>query len=200
MSLAFLLTVYGFCFVLMILVAIVAIPSDVRALILENCKNSSGKFRTRYIVKELGSLSRFYGEMLFAAGMLAIVLTFGLIVLDDYVKLDIIHNAAMQASLDFNEWEQNLRSSPNNVEQQFTRYHLSQGGDVDSARRLMRFLWGIVPIMLLLSFTGLLASMRLSSRVFNHALKSLVDDEVRRNRRRIKQRYLRSTSTTATSS
>ncbi|TWU32175.1 hypothetical protein [Novipirellula artificiosorum] len=185
---------YGCCFALMIILAIVAMPSDVRALILENCKCSKGRFRLRYVTKELGSVSRFYGELLFTAAILAIVVGFGLIVLDSVVKTEIIHSAVKQADWDLSKWEKDLRSFPNNVEHKFTQHHISQGGTKESARSIMIFLWRGLPVIMLLCFVAVLLTMRMSSRVFTRALESLVTDETLRNRRRTKQRYLRSTS------
>lgn len=186
--------IYGCCFALMILLAIAAIPSELRTLILENCKNSEGRFRLRYVAKELVSVSRFYGEMFFFTGIFAIVLSFGLIVLDSVVEFEIIQSAVEQADWDLGEWEKNLRSSPSNVERQFTHFHISQGGTEESARAIMIFLWRGLPLMFLISFGVMLLMVCLSTNVFSHSLKLLVKNETVRNRRRIRERYLRSTS------
>lgn len=185
---------YGICFASMILLAIVAIPSDLRILILENCKNSKGRYRLRYIAKELVSVSHFYGEMLYYSGILAIILSFGLIVIDSFFKIEIIQSVAEQADWDLNRWEKNLRSSPKNVERQFTHFHISQGGNENSAREIMIFLWRGLPLIFLFCFATLLLIASLSANVFNHSLHSLVQVETKRNRRRIRERYLRSTS------
>ncbi|MGB7343079.1 MAG: hypothetical protein WBD20_02605 [Pirellulaceae bacterium] len=187
-------TLYVCCFALMILVGIIAVPSDVRMLILENCKNSKGQFRGRYVAREAVAISRFYGQLLFTAAIIAVVLIFGLIVLDNYVTLDIVSKAVQQADWDFGKWEESLRSSPSNIQREFEQFHVSQGGSKESARDIMIFLWKGLPIMILFCFVGLLVSMRLSSKVFDNALQTLIAKEVERNRRRIQRRYLRSTS------
>lgn len=187
-------TLYVCCFALMILVGIIAVPSDVRMLILENCKNSKGQFRGRYVAREAVAISRFYGQLLFTAAIIAVVLIFGLIVLDNYVTLDIVSKAVQQADWDFGKWEESLRSSPSNIQREFEQFHVSQGGSKESARDIMIFLWKGLPIMILFCFVGLLLSMRLSSKVFDNALQTLIAKEVERNRRRIQRRYLRSTS------
>ncbi|QDT08045.1 hypothetical protein K227x_64750 [Rubripirellula lacrimiformis] len=188
------LALYGCCFALMVLVGIVAIPLDVRELIVENCKNSRGRFRRRYVVKEAVSLAQFYGQVLLIAGIFAMVLLSGLVILDGYIKLDIIVSVAEQADWDLVQMEDNLRSSPNNVEREFRKDHIAEGGTKESARSTMLFLWTALPVILLLSFVGMLTAMRFSSDVFDHALKSLASDELERNRRRIRQRYLRAST------
>lgn len=188
------LALYGICFASMFVLAIVAIPSDLRTLILENCKNSKGRYRLRYVAKEFVSVSRFYGEMLFYTGILAIILSFGLIVIDSFFKVEIIQGVAEQADWDLNRWEKNLRSSPKNVERQFTHFHISQGGNKESARAIMIFLWRGLPLMFLFCFATMLLIANLSANVFSHSMQSLVKSETARNRRRIQERYLRSTS------
>ncbi|WP_253159933.1 hypothetical protein [Stieleria tagensis] len=142
----------------------------------------------------MASVSRFYGEMLFITAIFAIAFSFGLIVLDNYVNLEIIQSAIEQADWDLDKWEKNLRSSPSNVKQRFTQFHVSQGGTDESARNIMILLWNGLPVILLICFVAVLLTWRLSSSVFSHSLKSLVEVETARNRRRIQERYLRSTS------
>ncbi|QDT11818.1 hypothetical protein K239x_38180 [Planctomycetes bacterium K23_9] len=178
----------------MALIAVIAIPADIRALIQENCKNSKGRYRMRYAWRELKSLAGLYAQILFVASMLAFTVGFGLIVLDRYVKLEIIGSAFAQADWSWGQWEENLRSGPNNVEKEFTQQHVAQGGTKDSAVMIMKFLWKAVPVLMLVCFAMLMLSVRLTSKVFNNALQLLVKTEVERNRRRTQRRYLRSTS------
>lgn len=188
------LAIYVICFAAAIVLATVALPSDVRELILENCKNSRGQIRWRYAKKELRSLARFYGKLFMTTATFAAVLGLGLLAVDHSLNLEILQTAIAEADWDIKKWERNLRKGPDSVENQFTHHHISQGGSEESARHIMIFLWRGLPVFLLLCFVAVIAAWRFSSGVFNHSLELLIQDETERNRRRIQSRYHRSTS------
>ena len=99
-----------------------------------------------------------------------------------------------QQNWDPEQMRQNLTTHPHNVKNDFTNFHLSQGGTKENARTLMRFLWTMVPVALVASFASLMLGLALMSKSYNEAVKSLVKDEVARDMRRVKRRYLRSSA------
>lgn len=181
------------CLLLLIPIAICAIPGDIRALIAENCRNSNGQIRPRYVLGECVAVAKFYGQFLFAAFLLACLGLFLLTIVDGYIKLNIVKSAVVQTHWDPDQMLENLTSHPHNVKNEFTNYHLTQGGTKESARSTMFFLWSMLPVAVVVSFACLLLGLNLISNSYNEAVKSLVKDEMARDMRRIRRRYLRST-------
>lgn len=182
-----------FCLILIFAVAYGCLPAEVRVVIHENCLNSSGKLKPRYVAREVWSVTEFYAQTLFAALLLACLGIAAIMMVDSYVNLGIIESAILQFDWDIETWRRNLTSAPGNVKEDFTNLHLAQGGTRQSAHDLMVVLWGMVPIACAVCFVAVLTTLRLLSKGYNNALRQLVREEDGRSLRRIKSRYLRST-------
>ncbi|QDV46043.1 hypothetical protein Enr13x_59470 [Stieleria neptunia] len=188
------LIVYLLCFCLVSLTAFSALPAEVRSLILDNCRNSQGRLRPRYVAREMLSVARFYAQMLFAASLVACVVLIAAVWIDDYIKLQLIAEALEKFEPDAAAWEENLKAGPNSVSSQFTQHHMMQGGTQAGAKMLMWTLWRLVPVATVLVFAGMLLYLRLMSQSFNRALRDLVREESARDLRRIRRRYLQNTA------
>ncbi|WP_372898412.1 hypothetical protein [Stieleria sp.] len=188
------LGIYLLCLFLICLTAIIALPAEVRSLMSDNCRNSRGRLKPRYVAREMLSLARFYAQTLFAASLIACVALIAAVFIDDYIKLDIIAKAVGKFEPDAAAWEASLKAGPKSVTSQFTQHHMMQGGTRASARTLMLTLWRLVPLATVLIFAALLLCMRLMSQSFNRAIRDLVREESARDLRRIRRRYLQNTA------
>lgn len=193
-----LLLLYPLCLVLLCVTGYVAIPADVRALIGENCRNSKGRLTPKYVFGELKSVAGFFAQTLFAATIVAVLCLIALVMVDDYLNLEIVGKAVGVADVDPEVWKENLASKPSSIRDEFTRYHVGQGGTKESAQNLMRFLWYAIPIAVAATFIGLVLCLRMTSRSYNTAIQQLVENEVRLDRRRASSRYLRHTAQSKT--
>ena len=188
------LIIYLLCFLLVCLTAIGALPAELRSLMSDNCRNSRGRLKPRYVAREMLSLARFYSQTFFAASLIACVVLITAVLIDDYIKLDIIARALEKFEPDAAAWEANLKAGPNSVTSQFTQHHVMQGGTQASAKALMLMLWRLVPLATVLIVAGMLLCLRLMSQSFNRAFRDLVRKESSRNLRRIRRRYLQNTA------
>lgn len=182
------------CLILLGCVAFYAIPGEVRQLIDNNCRGSSGRMKLRYVSREFWSIARFYAQFLFAALLLVSIIVFALMIVDSYISLGIVRDTVAQADLDMDQWKRNLKTSPGNVKLHFTNDYAALGGSRSDAREAMIIIWNLVPIGLLLSFTGLVMFLRLVSVSYNNAVRSLAKEESDRDLQRIRRRYLSSTA------
>ena len=64
----------GACLSIITLIALIAIPADVRSMMADNCRGSKGQIKIRYVCRELRALASFY------LGLLVVALLTGLCV------------------------------------------------------------------------------------------------------------------------
>ena len=78
------------CIVLVIAVALLAIPRDVWGLILENCVDQRGRMRARYAWKEAKSVGSFYSGFLLGAILITPLMVGAVIAIDLYLASDYV--------------------------------------------------------------------------------------------------------------
>ena len=183
--------VYLFCFVTFVIVAYLGLPPEIRELIDENCRNSHGRLKARYVIKEGFSVMRFYAQTLFAAFLIACVGLIVVALVDELIEVEIIVSVLERADLDPEQWRKNVTTGPNSPKEQVTGLVIKNGGTKADARQLMLFAWSAMPIVLVLSFACLIPMMQLTSKSYQNACRDMRDGEASRNLRRMRQRYLR---------
>ncbi|MFK8115099.1 MAG: hypothetical protein AB8B91_23055, partial [Rubripirellula sp.] len=192
-----LLTAITVSFSLLMIVAVgfYAIPSDVRSLIGQNCRNSRGRWKFKYFFRELVAVGNFYGPFLLAGALLGAVFLFLAGLVDEYViPLDMVHTAVDNADLNVEQWKANLLGGVDSVQQRHQRWLLVNGSTKEAAVRLQRTLWLSIPIVVSLGFITLIMGFSAMSSRFQLAMEELVAREADRDRRRIAEEYLRNTA------
>ncbi|MCA9140030.1 MAG: hypothetical protein KDB00_24825 [Planctomycetales bacterium] len=106
-------------------------------MIHENCLDSRGQIRLRYFTREVYSVTAFYMQTFFSAMLLGCISISVLVTVDSYVDLGIIERALVQFDWDLGQWRRNLTTSPENIKEQFTNFHLAHGGTRATARNAM---------------------------------------------------------------
>ena len=170
--------------------AYVAIPGNVRQLIVENCFDAHDRLKMRYLWRECKSVTRFYSQIGFPAFVVSCIAFGVLFVIDSYVSLGIVKDVVMHADWDVDAWKRNLKLPPASATQRFTNDYIQSGGSVQGARSIMRVLWALIPVILLASFVATMFFTRVLFSSYNNAVRSLAREESARNLRRIRRHYL----------
>ncbi|NND99778.1 MAG: hypothetical protein HKN47_20860 [Pirellulaceae bacterium] len=179
------------CLIVLGVLAYVAIPPDVRAMLAENCRDRRGRWKPKYFVRELRAVASFYSRLVFLAAILGIVLMFGLVMVDSYViPIGIAQSALESVDPDPNVWKENLTTGSDNAKKEFVQWHLASGGSKADAVAISRFLWRTFSVATVASFLLLVTGLRLTSKSYNTAFQDLVQGATDRDLRRIRQRYL----------
>ncbi len=180
------------CLLMVGTVAYIAIPADVRTMLAENCRGSSGRLKWRYCYVEMRAVGQFYFGVFFFAIVLAAFSALLLILVDEYlIPLELLHSAVTVADLNPEVWKENLTASASELSKQHENWYVAIGGSPQDVTDFQRFLWYAFPIALLLSFAGSVLCMKLTAKGYQAALDQLINDCVLRDRQRITERYLR---------
>lgn len=174
---------------LIISVAFVGIPADVRKLIGENCRRGNGRIRLRYVTREIRSVLGFYMQTFFASLLLASGLLSVVLLVDAYlIPMELVSRSLAMIDADPDVWKENLAESA--VPQKFENFFVNNGGSSQGVRNVMLFLWYLFPVAAVASFIVFVAGLRMTSQSYQRALDELVRKETALNRRRIARRYL----------
>ena len=187
--------IYVLLLVFVVGVAYVGIPADVRTTINENCRDSGGRLKLRYVASEARAVLAFYAQILVVATLLTFVLIVAVLMVDSYVfPLNWVKDAAEVAHVDADVGKDDLDST--NAKKNDNKLDLGPGGPWANARDSMQFLWHAIPFAVMLGFVVLVLTLRLTSQGYNNALSDIVTTEVARSRRRLTRHYLDSTAQT----
>lgn len=187
LGLVFLLTVAAIA-----AVALVALPSDVRELLAENCRGRKGQIKFKYVLREANALAEFYAGFLFFGAIVAVLICVAALAVDEYlIPIDLAKSAMKNVSLDPATTKTNLIAS--GIPTDHENWVRANGGSVAEAQTLQYLLWYGFPIALVLSFASIAFSMRFMSSHYDKALEELVKGGVNRDRARLTHHYLRDT-------
>jgi len=168
-----------------------ALPLDVWTTVWTNCCDASGRPTRRYVIGEVRSLTRFFGQIFLFAGLLLGIALSGLILVDRLVPLPIAIDAAGQIELDSKRWKRNLSTSPDNVKAKYIGHHIASGGTKQSAQVTMRALWHLFPLIAVVSAAISILGLRLFSNGYQSAVRNFSRNESARELRRVRRHYLK---------
>lgn len=179
------------CLALVVLVALLAIPSDMWSLIGENCLDHRGRVRARYVWRETKAAGHFFAGSLLGAFVLSILVFGALLVVDEkLIRLSLVKRAVGQFQPDVQQWKHELSHDRSSVRREHERRILLEGGSKEDARESSRFLWNAIPLAVVLGFALIVTVIRLTSRGYSMAMDQWVVEATARNRRKVARHYL----------
>lgn len=173
------------------------LPSDLRFLISENCRDRRGHLRVGYTARELASVIQFYGWMFLIVWLVAGAMLLALLWVNNrWVPLEIVVEAAARFHPHPDVWRERLMASGDvaassgDLVQRHTQWLQQRGTSREEARQIQSLLWRGVPLVLLLSVLGGVTGLRWFARALRKGVEQLAEDANGRRTARLTARYL----------